>query len=127
MNVKIIIYRQNIKIKEDKELKSYDVLNTKDFINGINTVEAKNVNTYVRTNKALTSCDFSTFEGQLEDFNLKHDKIKTFDGIFHLLVVCVTKKGTYYNMYIAKNTPLGLVHHSVKCNPIIRSENTIDF
>lgn len=127
MKVDILIYRQKVSKKEDKDIKSYDILKTSDFINGGNTVEAKNVNTYVRTNKALASCDFTVFNGQLEDFNLRHDTIKEFNGIFHLLVVCVTKKGTYYNMYIAVETPLGMVHHAVKCNPIIRGTNTIDF
>lgn len=127
MKVDIIVYRQNIKNKEDKKIKVYDLLDTNDFINGVNTVKVKGVNTFNQTNKALTESEFTVFNGALSDFNLKSDKIDSFDGIFHLLVVCVTKTGTYYNMYVATETPLGMVHHAVRANPIIKDHHTIDF
>ena len=127
MKVDIIVYRQNVIMKEDKELKKYDLLDTNDFINGVNTVKVKGVNTFNRTNKALTESEFTVFNGDLSDFNLKSDKIDSFNGIFHLLVVCVTKTATYYNMYVATETPLGMVHHTVRANPIIKDNHTIDF
>lgn len=127
MKVDIIVYRQNVILKEDKELKKYDLLDTNDFINGVNTVKVKGVNTFNRTNKALTESEFTVFNGELSDFNLKSDKIDSFNGIFHLLVVCVTKTATYYNMYVATETPLGMVHHTVRANPIIKDNHTIDF
>lgn len=127
MKVDIIVYRQNVIVKEDKELKKYDLLDTNDFINGVNTVKVKGVNTFNRTNKALTESEFTVFNGELSDFNLKSDKIDKFNGIFHLLVICVTKSATYYNMYVATETPLGMVHHTVRANPIIKDNHTIDF
>lgn len=127
MKVDIIVYRQTIKNKEDKEIKSYDLLDTNDFINGVNTVKVKGVNTFNRTNKALTESEFTVFNGELSDFNLKSDKLDSFNGIFHLLVICVTKTATYYNMYVATETPLGMVHHTVRANPIIKDNHTIDF
>ena len=127
MKVDIIVYRQNVIVKEDKELKKYDLLDTNDFINGVNTVKVKNVNTFNRTNKALTESEFTVFNGELSDFNLKSDKIDKFNGIFHLLVICITKSATYYNMYVATETPLGMVHHTVRANPIIKDNHTIDF
>ena len=127
MKVDIIVYRQNVIVKEDKELKKYDLLDTNDFINGVNTVKVKGVNTFNRTNKALTESEFTVFNGELSDFNLKSDKIDSFNGIFHLLVICVTKTATYYNMYVATETPLGMVHHTVRANPIIKDNHTIDF
>ena len=127
MKVDIIVYRQNVIVKEDKELKKYDLLDTNDFINGVNTVKVKGVNTFNRTNKALTESEFTVFNGELSDFNLKSAKIDSFNGIFHLLVICVTKTATYYNMYVATETPLGMVHHTVRANPIIKDNHTIDF
>ena len=127
MKVDIIVYRQNVIIKEDKERKQYDLLDTNDFVNHVNTVKVKGVNTFNRTNKALTKSEFTVFNGELSDFNLKSDKIDSFNGIFHLLVVCVTETATYYNMYVATETPLGMVHHTVRANPIIKDNHTIDF
>lgn len=127
MKVKIIVYQQTIKNKEDKQIKTYNLLDTDDFIKGVNTVKVKGVNTFNRTNKALTESEFTVFNGDLSDFNLKSDKIDAFNGIFHLLVVCVTKKATYYNMYVTTETPLGMVHHTVRANPIIKDNHTIDF
>ena len=127
MRVKIIVYQQTIKNKEDKQIKTYNLLDTDDFIKGVNTVKVKGVNTFNRTNKALTESEFTVFNGDLSDFNLKSDKIDAFNGIFHLLVVCVTKKATYYNMYVTTETPLGMVHHTVRANPIIKDNHTIDF
>ena len=127
MKVDIIVYQQTIKNKEDKEIKTYNLLDTDDFIKGVNTVKVKGVNTFNRTNKALTESQFTVFNGTLSDFNLKSDKIDAFNGIFHLLVVCVTKKAIYYNMYVTTETPLGMVHHTVRANPIIKDNHTIDF
>ena len=127
MQVDIIVYQQTIKNKEDKEVKTYNLLDTDDFIKGVNTVKVKGINTFNRTNKALTECEFTVFNGDLSDFNLKSDIIDAFNGIFHLLVFCVTKKATYYNMYVATDTPLGMVHHTVRANPIIKDNHTIDF
>lgn len=127
MQVDIIVYRQTVKDKEDKKVKTYDLLDTNDFIKGVNTVKVKGVNTFNRTNKALTQSEFTVFNGELSDFNLKSEKIDKFNGIFHLLVICVTKSATYYNMYVATETPLGMVHHTVRANPIIRDNHTIDF
>lgn len=127
MKVQIIVYKQEKISKEDKEIKTYNLLDTNDFIRGVNTVKVKGVNTFQRTNKALTESDFTMFNGNLSDFNLKSDKIDAFNGVFHLLIICVTKNATYYNMYVATETPLGMVHHSVRANPIIRNNNTIDF
>lgn len=127
MKVDIIVYEQQTINKEDKEKKIYNLLDTDDFIRGVNTVKAKGVNTFNRTNKALTKAEFTMFNGKLSDFNLKSDKVDAFNGIFHLLVVCVTKNAIYYNMYIATETPLGMVHHTVRANPIIKDSNTIDF
>ena len=127
MKVDIIVYQQTIKNKEDKQVKTYNLLDTNDFIKGVNTVKVKGVNTFNRTNKALTESEFTMFDGELSDFNLKSDKIDSFNGIFHLLVVCVTKTATYYNMYVATETPLGMVHHTVRANPIIKDNHTIDF
>lgn len=125
MKVDIIVYRQHVVMKEER--KQYDLLDTNDFINHVNTVKVKGVNTFNRTNKALTKSKFTVFNGELSDFNLKSDKIDSFNGIFHLLVVCVTKTATYYNMYVATETPLGMVHHTVRANPIIKDNHTIDF
>lgn len=127
MKVQIIVYKQEKISKEDKEIKEYNLLDTDDFVKGVNTVKVKGVNTFQRTNKALTEAEFTVFNGKLSEFNLKSNEIDAFNGIFHLLVICVTKNATYYNMYVAKQTPLGMVHHPVRANPIIRNSNTIDF
>lgn len=127
MKVDIVVYEQQKLNKEDKIISTYNLLDTDDFIKGVNTVKVKGVNTFNRTNKALTESQFTVFNGTLSDFNLKSDKIDAFNGIFHLLVVCVTKKAIYYNMYVTTETPLGMVHHTVRANPIIKDNHTIDF
>lgn len=127
MKVNMLVYKQRIENKEDKNIKKYDIIDTKSYLDGEMRVLSKNVNTFLKTNQLLANVDYSEFKGQLEDYNLKHDNIETFDGIFHALIVCVTPSATYFNMYIGVQTPLGISHKKVNCNPILRDINTIDF
>ena len=131
MKVEIIVYKQEkINNKEDKIINRYHLLKTNEYINDNNQIIAKkNINTYTYTNKKLANANFVEFNGKLSDFNLKIDNsnITTFNGIFELLVICITENATYYNMYITVETPLGMVHHKVKLNPIILDKHTIQF
>lgn len=130
MKTEIIVYEQEKINKEDKIVNRYNLLKTSEYINNnAKIIAKKNINTYTYTNKRLANANFTEYQGDLKDFNLKIDnkKITTFDGIFELLVICITENATYYNMYIAVNTPLGMVHHKVTLNPIILNENTIQF
>lgn len=130
MKVEIVIYKQEKVSKEDKIVNKYHLLKTDDYINNnVEVIAKKNINTFSYTNKKLANVNFVQYNGDLKDFNLKIDNknITTFDGIFELLVGCVTDKGVYYNMYIAVETPLGMVHHKVSLNPIILDKHTIQF
>lgn len=130
MKVEIIIYEQEKINKEDKIVNRYNLLKTGEYINNNTKVIAKkNVNTFSYTNKKLANVNFVEYTGDLKDFNLKIDnkKITTFNGIYELLVVCITDNAIYYNMYITVETPLGMVHHKVTLNPIILDEHTIQF
>ena len=130
MKVDIIVYEQEKFNKEDKIINRYNLLKTNEYINNNSKVIAKkNINTYTYTNKKLADANFVKYNGSLKDFNLKVDneKIATFDGIFELLVICITENAIYYNMYITVETPLGMVHHKAKLNPIILDEHTIQF
>ena len=130
MKVEIIIYQQEKINKEDKIVNRYNLLKTREYINDNNKIIAKkNVNTYTYTNKKLANANFVEYNGELKDFNLKIDNsnITTFNGIFELLVICITENAIYYNMYITVETPLGMVHHKVKLNPIVLDEHTIQF
>ena len=130
MKVEIVIYKQEKVSKEDKITNQYHLLKTDDYINNnVEVIAKKNINTFSYTNKKLANANFTEYQGDLKDFNLKinNKKITTFDGIFELLVICITDNAIYYNMYIAVNTPLGMVHHKVTLNPIILDKNTIQF
>lgn len=127
MKVTMLVYKQVIIDKEDKQIKQYHIIDTESYLNGSNKVLTKNVNTFLKTNQLLADVDYSKFDGDLKDFNLKNDDIESFNGIFHALVICVTPSATYFNMYVGVETPLGIVHKKVNCNPIIRDKNTIDF
>ena len=130
MKVEIIIYKQEKISKEDKIINQYHLLKTDDYINNnVEVIAKKNVNTFSYTNKKLANVNFVEYNGDLKDFNLKIDNknITTFNGIFELLVICITDKGIYYNMYITVETPLGMVHHKVSLNPIILDKHTIQF
>lgn len=130
MKIEIIVYEQEKVNKEDKIVNRYNLLKTSEYINNNSKIIAKkNINTYTYTNQKLANANFVTYNGELKDFNLRIDNknITTFNGIFELLVICLTDKGTYYNMYITVETPLGMVHHKVSLNPIILDEHTIQF
>lgn len=128
MKLDIYVFEQVLLNKEDKLIKSYNLLKTKDYVNGAKVIAKKNINTYTFTNKMLAKADFSNYKGKLSDFNLKSDEdIEEFDGIFHALFICITEKAVYYNLYISIETPLGLVHKKTRLNPIIINENTIQF
>lgn len=130
MKVEIVIYEQEKINKEDKIVNRYNLLKTSEYINNNTKIIAKkNINTYTYTNKKLANANFVEYNGNLKDFNLKVDneKIVTFDGIFELLVMCITENAIYYNMYITVETKLGMVHHKVRLNPIVLDEHTIQF
>lgn len=130
MKVEIVVYEQKKINKEDKIVNKYNLLKTSEYINNNTKIIAKkNINTYTYTNKKLADANFVTYDGNLKDFNLKVDneKIVKFNGIFELLVICITENATYYNMYITVETALGMVHHKVKLNPIVLDEHTIQF
>ena len=129
MKLNIYVFEQVLKNKEDKLIKSYNLLKTSDYIkSNSKIVIKKDINTYLFTNKMLAKAEFSEYNGKLQDFNLKSDEdIEEFDGVFHALFVCITEKATYYNFYVAIKTPLGLVHKKTRLNPIILDENTIQF
>ena len=130
MKVDIVVYEQQKLNKEDKIINTYNLLKTSEYINSNSKIIAKkNINTFTYTNKKLANVNFVKYNGDLKDFNLKIDNssITTFSGIFELLVICITENATYYNMYITVETPLGMVHHKVKLNPIVLDEHTIQF
>lgn len=129
MKLKIYVFEQVLKNKEDKLIKSYNLLKTSDYINNnAKIIIKKDINTYLFTNKMLANADFSEYNGNLQDFNLKTDEeFEEFNGLFHALFVCVTEKATYYNFYVAIQTPLGFTHKKTRANPIILDEDTIQF
>ena len=122
----IIVFKQHSK-KEDK--KTYSLLNTEDYLKGINTVDKDNINTYNIVRQALANANLTMVKMPLKKLHMeeidKEEKITNIDGFFELLTVCITDKGTYYNTYVVIKTKIGLTYRKVKANPIILPNNDI--
>jgi hypothetical protein len=124
----IIVFKQKTN-KEDK--KSYDLLSTKDFLNGKETVKKSNINTFLYTKKVLVNTDIIDLYTTLQDLNLKSDTLdetKHINGLFKLISICITDTGEYVSAYVlVKNSGLK-VHYQVKANQLIVSpDGTITF
>lgn len=125
MKCKIIVFFQ----EDRKETKKYHILDTEAYLKGKEKVIKKDVNSFLVINQELANVDFSQIRGSLSAFNFKSKDnfIKKFDGIFHLVTICVTANGAYSTAYIAVETPLGMVQHTVNCQAILTGKNTVDF
>ena len=124
----IIVFKQKVN-KEDK--KSYDLLSTKDFLNGKETVKKSNINTFAYTKSVLANTDIMDLYLTLSDLNFKSDVLdddKHINGLFKLISICITDTGSYTSCYVlVKNSGL-MIHHQVKANQLIVNTNgTITF
>lgn len=124
----IIVFKQKIN-KEDK--KSYDLLSTRDFLNGQETVKKSNINTFAYIKSVLANTDIMNLYLTLSDLNFKSDTLdgdKHINGLFKLISICITDSGSYTSAYVlVKNSGL-MIHHQVKANQlIVNTDGTITF
>lgn len=124
----IIVFKQKIG-KEDK--KSYDLLSTKDFLNGKETVKKSNINTFTYVKSVLANTDVVDLYLKLSDLNFKSDNLeddKYINGLFKLVSICITATGSYTSAYVLVNNSGLKVHYQVKANQlIVNGDGTITF
>ena len=115
----ILVFEQTIVKKEDKNIKKYNLLNTDDYLKGKKTIVKKDINTFEVTDRFLANVNISYIDFTLKEINCSLDDLDTqkFNGFFECVVICITPKGVYKNMYVLKKNKFGMyVHTKVKSN-----------
>ena len=122
----IVVFKQKIN-KEDK--KSYDLLSTKSFLNGQETVKKTNINTFKYITSVLANTDVINVVGHMADFNFKsNDEKETLSGIFKLVSICITPRGEYVTAYVLQKKGAFLVHKEVQAPKlVIKPDGSIIF
>ena len=125
VKMNILVFEQ----EKHGEKTTYNLLDSNDYVNGINTISKKNINTYNLTRTALADANLTLIDMPLKKMHLepmsKDDDIINVNGLFELLTCCITQKGTYYNAYVVIKTKIGLTYKKVKANPIILKNGDI--
>lgn len=126
---KIVIYKQKTLKKEDKIFKKYDVLDTDEYIkNNKEIVIKKDVNTFEYTDKVLANTNITYIDTTLKELKCKLDDNDTIkiNGFFELIIICLTDKGIYKNMYVVRKNKLGmLTYDKVNSQAIITKNGVI--
>lgn len=124
----ILVFEQTITQKEDKTIKRYNLLDSEEYKKGNKKVLAKNVNTFEITDKFLANVNISYVSFTLKELNCSLNDLDTqkFDAFFECIVVCITEKGTYKNMYVLKKNKFGMYCHiKVKSNCLISEKGVL--
>ncbi len=127
MKLEVLVFEQCIKNKEDKSVKSYNLLDADDYLKGKKTVVKKDINTFETTDRFLANVNISYIDFTLKEINCSLDDLNTqkFNGFFECVVICITPKGTYKNMYVLKKNKFGMcLHIKVKSNCLV-TENGV--
>lgn len=122
----IVVFKQKIN-KEDK--KSYDLLSTKSFLNGQETVKKTNINTFKYITSVLANTDVINVVGHMADFNFKsNDEKETLSGIFKLISICITPRGEYVTAYVLQKKGAFFIHKEVQAPKlVIKPDGSIIF
>ena len=106
----IVVFKQEIG-KEDK--KRYDLVSTKSFLDGEADLKVKKrgINTLLYIREVLANTDIIPIVGTYSDFNFKSDNVENpqeepISGIFSLVSVWITPKGTYISAYVTQKRAL---------------------
>ena len=124
----ILVFEQTIIKKEDKSIKRYNLLDTNDYLKGKKTIIEKDINTFETTDRFLANVNISYIDFTLKDLNCSLDDLNTqkFNGFFECVIICVTPKGTYKNMYVLKKNKFGMyVHTKVKSNCLVTEKGVL--
>ena len=124
----VIVYRQRVVCKEDKEIKKYDLLDTDKYLQGIEEVQVSDINTFKHTDKVLANTSITFSDITLSDIKCSLDDLDTIkiNGFFEVVIVCVTDKGVYKNMYIVRKNKLGmLTYDKVTSHALITKKGVI--
>lgn len=125
---KVVVYKQKISKKEDKELKSYDLLDTDKYLQGIEKVQVSDINTFKHTDNVLADTSITFADITLSDIKCTLNDVDTvkIDGFFEVVFICITNKGVYKNMYIVRKNKLGmLTYDKVNSKAIISKSGVI--
>ena len=122
----IVVFKQKIN-KEDK--KSYDLLSTKSFLNGQETVKKTNINTFKYITSVLANTDVINVVGHMADFNFKsNDEKETLSGIFKVISICITPRGEYVTAYVLQKKGAFSIHKEVQAPKlVIKPDGSIIF
>ena len=122
----IVVFKQKIN-KEDK--KSYDLLSTKSFLNGQETVKKTNINTFKYITSVLANTYVINVVGHMADFNFKsNDEKETLSGIFKVISICITPRGEYVTAYVLQKKGAFSIHKEVQAPKlVIKPDGSIIF
>ena len=126
----IVVFKQEIG-KEDK--KRYDLVSTKSFLDGEADLKVKkrDINTFLYIREVLANTDIIPIVGTYSDFNFKSDNVENpqeepISGIFSLVSVWITPKGTYISAYVTQKKGSLMVCKTVNApNAIIKKDGTV--
>ena len=124
----VIIYKQKIINKEDKEIKKYDLLDTDKYLQGIEEVKMSDINTFKYTDEILANTSITFADITLADIKCSLDDLDTIkiNGFFEVVIVCITNKGVYKNMYVVRKNKLGmLTYDKVTSHALITPKGVI--
>ena len=124
----ILVFEQVVTKKEDKTIKRYNLLDSEEYKKGHKKVLEEDINTFEETDRFLANVNISYIDFSLKELNCSLDDIDTqkFNGFFEAVVVCITEKGTYKNMYVLKKNKFGLFKHiKVKSNCLISEKGVL--
>lgn len=125
---KVVVYKQKISKKEDKEVKSYDLLDTDKYLKGIEEVQVSDINTFKHTDSVLANTSITFADITLAEIKCTLNDIDTtkINGFFEVVFICITNKGVYKNMYIVRKNKLGmLTYDKVNSHALITKKGVI--
>lgn len=125
---KVVVYKQKINKKEDKEIKTYDLLDTDKYLQGIEKVQVSDINTFKHTDNVLADTSITFANITLSDIKCSLNDVDTtkINGFFEVVFICITNKGVYKNMYIVRKNRLGLLtYDKVNSHALITKKGVI--
>lgn len=125
---KVIVYKQRVINKEDKKIKKYDLLDTDKYLQGIEEVQVSDINTFKHTDNVLADTSITFADITLSDIKCSLDDLDTIkiNGFFEVVIICITNKGVYKNMYVVRKNKLGmLTYDKVTSHALITKKGVI--
>lgn len=125
---KIVVYKQKVSRKEDKQVKRYDLLDTDKYLQGIEKVQVSDINTFKHTDNVLADTSITFCDITLSEIKCSLNDVDTIkiNGFFEVVFICITDKGVYKNMYIVRKNKLGmLTYDKVNSHALVTKKGVI--